>query len=533
MPSASLRHSPSGKESSVLELESNLPNNRFAGPDGEFRVPGGEIEPDATYWLDAATGSDDFDGSEDFPFATTEKAWERIGTMPTASMITVNVGPGTYNFAPFRYVRNIRKNVRFRGQSPGGLVPADLDQKFADVAITSQTGIVINCSGAAPGWTVDQWMGRHVWIYDSTGTTLIDRYTIAENTADALIVMAPKNTNAPAGSIARIGIPAAQLILSSASIDVSSQSAVIGGSLSGNTFSVQNGIRPSNGLIWENIAVVASAGVYPSYFFTNAHAFVGCVFQTSAANFGAGLYFDRNSVVWSGTWAESGGATQAWFNGTLTNRDMAGYCLSVIDTVTPQFGGVVHVEGNFRGALLCGSLTVNKTGETWLTGGFRVNAAAGYAQYAAIESRGNCQIYDSLEASNGDCYGATGWTGNSLPSVYAHENGELEIFGPEGVKFYGTGDVAFTRDGWIRLGDFVPVFPEAGTHGGLAIYGGQIRLNGGVTNYNWLGPCTISQTNPLTRPAGAWAVNESVISVAAGNVALWPTDGMPAIYRTS
>jgi hypothetical protein len=480
-------------------------------------IPGETFE----IWVDEATGADTNPGTQSSPFATVTRAWEYIGMSVYQDGI-VNVGPGDYEMDLFFYERDIRRNLKFKG--------SDVDVVVPFTEIDANTGILIDCTTAAPGWTVDAYKGLHAYAYDSTGTTILARWTIGENTANTISVLSPKNTNVPAGSQVQVVRPAARLIPPAGT---DSRSSVIGGGKY-RAFSSEFGRRAQPGLIWENLEINVPAGRYDTFFMSGSHVFVGTIFYGAATGFGQGVYFTRGSQVWSGSYQESGTATTEIYP-DITNAYMAGWGLSMFDAVDARNPGYVSVDGGwFVGSLVTGSFRALGAAYCFFISGWRNTGSTSYNQYGAFDSGngGDIQLYDGQRAGNGASYAQSGWVGNSLPAFYAAEGSVVEMAGPDMIDA-GTGDHVFTRTGFVRVGNYTSTFPNAGAHGAHAIYGGVVRLtSGGNTDYAWLGDAVAGQTNPLTRPAGAWAVNESTSDQAAAFTDL-PTDGGSAIFRTS
>jgi len=395
--------------------------------------------------------------------------------------------------------------------------------------IDSQTGILIDCSSAAPGWTPDEFAHYHVWLYAADQVTVLAKFTIGTNSADTITVVSPKSFDVPAGSFLRVGIPAFRLTYQDGSNFRSGGRGIPGTAPGRGTFQ-QFGRRPGgSAFVWHSVTFI-SKGDFPTFVWEDSHAFIGAYFYATEGSFGISNVFNANSYIWSGMWAQSGTAASTWWAGFVSNEEMAGYCLSMKTPAVAYDWGYVESYGDFVGPILCGGMTSD--GRSWILDGYRFSSdGINYGQYGSIESRGYTQIFETARAGNGACFGWIGQPGGSGPNFYAHQQTLLEIFSPAAVTANGNGEFLFVRGGHVRLGaPLAPVFPTNLNPAVRAIYGGNVRLAG--SDFAWLGDATISQINPLTRPAGAWAVNESVSDAAAAFTDL-PKDGASTIYRTA
>jgi len=481
----------------------------------------------ATFYIDGDNGNDTNDGTQAEPVRTIKGLCDLIGTRCLFDT-WVYFSPATEPYSIDDLIHLPEVVARWLVFDGGD----NFEEVVGETAVTSHTGRSIDCSGASPGWVADAYLGLFVELINPDDT-IMGYATIAENTTDGIEFLSPKQADLAAGGKIRIVRPGVKFKSTRQDGTSLIQDVIQGGP---NRFWFG---RSTGGIVWRNIEFAADPGRYQTYYFGGSHYFVGFLVSGDAAGYGQTVRF-VNATVWAGGWDTRYGKTLG-----LDENESVGWGFSTRDE--NSIPGIVFIyDSLWQGGIVTGAVVAHGSNSSVnLEEGFRVLGNSAYGNSGGVDgwfgaafistSGAEIDLDDNDGANNGPVYRSFG---DAVADGFMAGNaGSVRLGAGGNIEHKGSGRLGLVRYQGVAVISDVQV--DATNGSGLeleAIYGGMGRLSagGGGTDYSWLGDCTISQVNPLTRPStdGAWAINESVADKAASFSDL-PKDGGSAIFRTS
>lgn len=463
------------------------PPNTFLNSQGEWLVPGNPPGEALELWVDGTNGTLTGTGTQLDPFLTLAQVATRVGMFvwQETTVHLLNSPPGGFLAAELNGLRQIAAEFRILGED-------GFTEHFPVTAVDSQTGLVLSCATAAPAWSVDQWLGYKVEMLDGAGDVIAYR-SIVENTTNSITIAASTSDGRPVASL-RVVRPSTEISSTVLTISVG----VPGPPLVVNQVSLANGsVRTQIATHWENIHFVGNGLVVGG-----VHNFVG---TTADAD-----WFVNNPYG-------------AVFSGVMQLGALTDYA---------RGNGLACARGTFSSSKIFGSLVGSRVSPNsdaaacvMLTTGVRLTADLASAIVAHRENGGGFLISGS----------ATVYAGLGAPTGAGSIGRSLELYGAL-VRLVGPITIFSVASEFITAEGNAMVRIESATFDFRTAAGqifarqnANVRLSG--RDYAELGTCTIGTApNTLTRPAGAWAVGDSVVDGAAAFTDL-PKDGAPAIYR--
>jgi hypothetical protein len=348
------------------------------------------------------------------------------------------------------------------------------------LTLTSATGLALNFSGLAPGWTVGQWSGYDIMF--SAGPSAIaakQKRTILWNTTDTIYLGVLPETAAAgppvAGDEFYIVEPAATLDISS-----SGRICLIGGTgynprLGSGRLSVEPRVT------LQNLSLVNSQTTGATVSLTGSFRLNGVHFIRSTP----GYLIIAAQNIQSGTFVEAA---------SDPDRMLNGWAMSTRGAIRPllQLNSLVSELNGYSG----GQVTAINAALLMLHSGMAAEGV-GTWPHGAWGSAGGAMISTQVSSV------AKIWAQGTIAD-FSTEGGFIELY--TAVNHLATCDFARVQDGGqVDIAATPVAFGGAGGMGTVCRFGSRIRLN---VDGSTLGPAVLGAVAPVTRPAGPWAVNE-------------------------
>lgn len=483
-----IRRSPSGPiETQEIEVKApaGTPSNYYLNSSGEWLpIDGPAVAWDL--WVDATNGNDSNPGTEAKPVLTIAKALAIMGAFISAeSRLHLKNSPAAgWDLSQFFVPSMITANLDVISED-------GFEEIAAAVSVTSQTGTLIDCSGASPGWSVDAFRGKMVELI--RGGVVYAHASVARNTADTIRILAEKPLPLTPGDSVRIVRPRAKLKAAPYQLGP-----LMGGAVNPYVYIGLEGTfagPPPSCIHWINFQITAFQS------FAGVHRFTGIVVLSG----GSGV--QPGGICCSGIDAPSAGS-----NPLVSAAESVGNGIAISGTANSAAMSI-YSKAIFIGSLVAGQIRVVAS-QALLNVGFSVlNIACqdGSVFRISLNSKGYFGLENSSIRTSSTC-AVVGATSSVLTTTKA--GGALSCASGSYVLL---DNVTF---------DTVLAAPSL-----TANSCGIIELKN--RDYAELGVATIGLLPgpTLTRPAGAWSPGQSVATQAVLFTDL-PTDGGSAIFRS-